>query len=47
MLDMLPEEYCPMLVSNTFDFNEPKKIERPGCGGVGHVSAEAKSQSPT
>jgi hypothetical protein len=36
--DMLPEEYCPKLVSNTFDFNETDK-RRPSCV-VGYVSRD-------
>jgi inosine-uridine nucleoside N-ribohydrolase len=42
--DMLPEEYCPKLVSNTFDFNETEKIERPVVVALGYVSAEAKDE---
>jgi inosine-uridine nucleoside N-ribohydrolase len=42
--DMLPEEYCPKLVSNSFDYNETEKIERPVVVALGYVSTEAKDE---
>jgi inosine-uridine nucleoside N-ribohydrolase len=42
--DMLPEEYCPKLVSNVFDIEETEKIERPVLVALGYASAKAKDE---